>query len=305
MSSQTIDAPVAAPASAPARTTSPKRNPLRLIIPLVLLVGAAYWGYTRWSFSQAHESTDNAQVDGRIVPVVAKAGGYVTHVNVAENGHVKEGDTLVRIDDRELAVRVAQAEADLAAARAAAGGTGAQGQAAAQVQVAASQRDVGTAQTAAARAAVVKAESDLARAKELSGKGIISLAALDAAQASYDAAAANLQATQRSVSAASSGVSNAEAGVRLAQARLQAAQAARENSALQLSFATITAPLSGIVSRKNVEVGQLVQPGQTLFSIVSDTGVFVTANVKETGLARVRVPSTSRRSCSVFPCAFA
>ena len=82
---------------------------------------------------------------------------------------------------------------------------------------------------------------------------------------------------------------NAQAGVRLAQARLQAAQAARENAALQLEYTTIKAPTTGRVSRKQVEVGQLIQPGQTLFSIVPDTGVWIDANFKETQLADIRV----------------
>ena len=164
-----------------------------------------------------------------------------------------------------------------------------EGQAAAQVRTASSQRDVGSAQVVAARAGVTRAESDLARAKDLAGKQIISLAQLDAAQATYDAANATLTATERQVNAATSGVSTAEAGVRLARARLQAADAARMNAALQLSFTKITAPLGGVVTKKLVEVGQLVQPGQTLLSIVSDTGVFITANVKETQLARIRV----------------
>lgn len=263
--------------------------PLRFIIPLVLLGAFAIWGYRTWSFGRTHESTDNAQVDGHIVPIVAKVGGFVAAVNASENGRVQADSLLIAIDEREYAVRLAQADAELAAARAAVGGQGVEGQAAAQVRTASSQRDVGSAQVVAARSAVVKAESDLARAKELAGKQIISVSQLDAAQAAYSAAAANLTATERQVNAATSGIANAEAGVRLARARLQAAEATRANAALQLSFAKITAPLSGTVSRKLVEVGQLVQPGQTLFSIVSDTGVFVTANFKETQLARIRV----------------
>jgi len=276
-------------ASAVQAKPAASRNLLRIVIPVILLAGAAYWGYTRWSFSQAYESTDNAQVDGHIVPVVAKVGGFVTAVNAGENVHVQDSAILVTIDEREYRVRLAQAEADLAAARASAGGKGVEGQADAMVRSASSQRDVGDAQVIAARANVTKAQSDLARAKELVGKQIISVAQLDAAQAAYDAAAATFTATQRQVSAATSGIANAEAGVRLAKARLQAAEAQRANAALQLSFTTITAPLGGTVSKKMVEVGQLVQPGQTLFSIVSDSGVFVTANLKETQLARVRV----------------
>jgi membrane fusion protein (multidrug efflux system) len=261
---------------------------IRLLIPAGLLVGVGIWGFNRWSFAQSHESTDNAQVEGHIVPIVAKVGGYVTTVAVGENAHVDEQGALVQLDPREYDVRLAQAEADLAAARAAAGGGGMEGQAVTVVRTASNQRDVGSAQVDAARAQLTKAQSDLTRAKELAGKQIISLAQLDAAQAAFEAASAQLAATERQVVAATSGIANAQAGVRLAQARLAAAKAARDNAALQRSFATITAPLAGTVSRKQVEVGQLVQPGQTLLSIVSDTGVFVTANVKETQLARIR-----------------
>lgn len=291
MSSPAIDTVAEPRAAAAAKTpvASGSRNPLRIIIPVLLLAGASYWGFTRWSFGRTHETTDNAQVDGHIVPVVAKVGGYVTAVNVAENGHVAGDAVLVSLDEREYAVRLAQADADLAAARASVGSQGLEGQAAAQVRTASSQRDVGSAQVIAARAGLTKAQSDLARAKELAGKQIISMAQLDAAQASFDAAQANLTATERGVNAATSGVANAEAGVRLARARLQAAEASRANANLQLSFTKITAPLGGTVSKKVVEVGQLVQPGQTLLSIVSDTGVFVTANFKETQLARIRV----------------
>lgn len=261
---------------------------IRLVVPVALLLGVGVWGYSKWSYGQSHESTDNAQVEGHIVPIVAKVGGFVLAVNVAENARVAEKTELVRLDDREYAVRLAQAEAELAAARAAAGGRGTDGQAATMVRTASSQRDVGTAQVEAARAQLTKVQSDLTRAKELAAKQIISMAQLDAAQAAYDAAQAQLVATQRQVTAATSGIANAEAGVRLAQARLAAAEATRDNAQLQLSYTSLTTPLAGVVSRKQVEVGQLVQAGQTLMSIVSDSGVFITANVKETQLARIR-----------------
>ncbi len=260
----------------------------RLIIPILLAIGIGYWGFTRWQFGQHHESTDNAQVDGHIVPVVAKVGGYVTAVNVGENVHVSSDSVLVTIDKREYQVKLSQADADLAAARATAGGRGVEGQAVTVVRTASNQRDVGSAQVDAAEANLKKAQSDLARAKELAGKQIISAAQLDAAQATYDAATAQVSATQRQVVAAQSGIANAQAGVRLAEARLLAAQAARDNAALQVSYTSIVSPVEGTVSRKQVEVGQLVQAGQTLMSVVSDSGLYVTANLKETQLLRVR-----------------
>ena len=135
----------------------------RLIIPAVLAIGIGTWGYQRWQFGQTHESTDNAQIDGHIVPVVAKVGGYVTAVNVGENVHVTADSVLVTIDEREYKVKLAQADADLAAARATAGGRGIEGQAVTVVRTASSQRDVGSAQVLAARAQVRQIETRIAR----------------------------------------------------------------------------------------------------------------------------------------------
>lgn len=266
-----------------------RRNPLPFIILGVALVGGGFWGYTRWSYARVHESTENAQVDGHIVPVIARVGGYVRAVNANENQHVDANTPLVLIDDREYKVKLAQADADLAAARASAGTRGEPGQAAAMVQTASSQRAVSDAQVVAARAQQTRAQQDLERAKELVAKQIVSRAQLDAAQAAYDAAAAQVIATEKQVNAAQSGISGAQAGVRLADARLLAAQAARDNANLQLSYTSVSTPVTGTVAKKLVEVGQLVQPGQTLMSVVSDTGTYVTANFKETQLSQLRV----------------
>ncbi len=177
---------------------------------------AIIWAVRKWSYGRAHESTDNAQVDGHLVPVLAKVGGFVTAVRVGENDHVKEGAELVHIDDAEYKVRLAQADADLAAAVSVAGSRGVTGQAEAQVQTAASQRQVVDAQIAAAAANRQKAVSDLARMKELADKQIVSKQQLDAAQAAADAAIANENAVQRQAGAAGAGVTNAEAGARFA-----------------------------------------------------------------------------------------
>jgi membrane fusion protein (multidrug efflux system) len=271
--------------------TAAPSNKRRIVLGLVVLAAllGLGWGLKQWLYGRAHESTDNAQVDGHLVPVLAKVTGYITTVNVAENDQVKADSTLVRIDEREYAVKLAQADADLAAARATAGGRGMEGQAEAAVQNAAGQRSALEAGIAAARANSVRAEADLVRMRELAAKQVVSRQQLDAAQAAADAARANLLAAQRSTSAAGAGVSNAQAGVRLAQARLAAAQASRDNAALQLSYTRVTSPVAGVVSRKQVEVGQLVQAGQPLLTVVSDTGVWVTANFKETQLVDLKV----------------
>jgi membrane fusion protein (multidrug efflux system) len=278
--------PNPAPVADPAPST--KRRIVLGIVAILALIGIT-WGVKQWLYGRAHESTDNAQVDGHLVPVLAKVSGYVTGVTVNENDRVRADSTLVRIDEREYAVRLQQAEADLAAARAAAGGGGVPGQAQAAVQNATGQEAALTANIAAARANAVKAEADLRRMRELVAKQVVSRQQLDAAQAASDAARAELAAAERTAGAAGAGVANAQAGVRLAQARLGAAQAARDNAQLQLSYTRVTAPVSGVISRKQVEVGQLVQAGQPLLTIVSDTGVWVTANFKETQLQDLKV----------------
>jgi membrane fusion protein (multidrug efflux system) len=258
------------------------------LVALGVILGIG-WGVKQWLYGRAHESTDNAQVDGHLVPVLAKVSGYVTAVNVAENDRVRQDATLVRIDEREYAVKLAQADADLAAARATAGGSGVAGQAQAAVANASGQEAALTAGIAAARANAVKADADLGRMRELVAKQVVSRQQLDAAQAAADAARAQLVAAENSAGAAGAGVANAQAGVRLAEARLGAAQAARDNAQLQLSYTRVQAPVSGVISRKQVEVGQLVQAGQPLLTVVSDTGLWVTANFKETQLHDLKV----------------
>jgi len=287
------DAP-AAPASRNGRSASaesdqpsPKKKIILSIVGVLALI-LLFWGFQKWNYGRSHQSTDNAQVDGHIVPVLAKVGGYVKTVNVSENDHVNSGQLLVQLDDADYRVRFQQAQADLAAAEATAGGGGFSGQAQSQVQSAAGQRAALDAQIGAARANANKAQQDLARARELADKQIISKQQLDAAQATAAVAQANLIAAERQAAAAGGTVNTAEAGVRVANARTLAARAAAENAQLQLDYTRITAPASGEVSRKQVEVGQLVAAGQPLMSIVADTGMWVTANFKETQLATIR-----------------
>src|ERR1700742_747633 len=169
---------------------APKSSKKKFVLPIVavLVVFALVWAFKTWSYSRTHESTDNAAVDGHLVPVLAKASGYVQTVSVAENDHVKADSVLVQIDPAEYKVKLAQAEADLAAARATAGGAGTSGQAEAAVEQATGQRSSLDAQIAAARANETKARQDLARMQELADKQVVSRMQLDAARAASEAA---------------------------------------------------------------------------------------------------------------------
>ena len=289
----------------PAKPKQPPAAPSKkkYVVPIVAIVGlvALGWGLKSYLYARVHESTDDAQVDGHIIPVLAKVGGYVSSVRVQDNDSVHAGDTLATIDDDEYKVKVAQAEADLTAARYTVGSAAAPGQARAAVTSATSQYAAQGAQIAAARAQAEQAQSDLTRMKALAAKQIVSSQQLDAAQAAADAANANLEAVQRQAAAGNAGVTGAQAGVRVAEARTQAAQAALDDARLQLSYTVITAPVSGTVSKKLIELGQLLQPGQTLLSVVADTGAYVTANFKETQLANMRVGQPAEIDVDAYP----
>ncbi|HEY2896418.1 MAG TPA: HlyD family secretion protein [Gemmatimonadaceae bacterium] len=297
---QTTTPPLREPVvTPPAKSTTRKKIIIGVVV--VAVVIALTWGIKTLIYSRAHETTDNAQVDGHIVPVLAKVGGYVTAVLVQDNDSVTKGQSLVRIDDAEYRVKVAQAEADLAAAQSAAGGRQFTGQSQAAVATASGQRSALDAQIQAALANQQKANADLARMRDLVSKQIVSAQQLDAAQAAAAAAAADVEALQRQAAAAGGTVQNAQAGVRLAQARLEAAQASLDNAKLQLSYANVTAPETGTISKKQVEIGQLVQAGQTMMSIVADTGTWVTANFKETQLNKMHVGQPVAIEVDAYP----
>src|ERR1044071_4305837 len=99
----------------PEKTVNPKRRQIMLGIGGAILLLALVFGGRKYFYARSHISTDDASVDGHIVPVVAKVGGYVASVSVSENDHVSAGQVVVQLDTAELSVRLAQAEADLAA----------------------------------------------------------------------------------------------------------------------------------------------------------------------------------------------
>ncbi len=274
-----------APASAEDRLPLPasRRRPILIGVGVVVALVAVVLAVRALRYARGHESTDDAQIDGHIVPVLARVGGYVSAVVVEDNAAVKAGALLVRIDSTEYAIRLAQADADVGAASAAVA------QAAAALESATQQRAAAQAPVDAARAAADRARADLARAQQLAATQVVSRQQLDAAQAAKDATEANLQAAQRQAGAAGSAIAVAQASQRAAQARLDATRAARQNAALQFSYTRVTAPVAGTIAKRTVEVGQLLQPGQPLLAVVADTATWVTANFKETQLDDMRV----------------
>ena len=235
--------------------TRPKRRRIPVIIVGVLALALGVWGLNRYLYSRHHVSTDNAQVDGHITLIAPRIAAFVTRILVDDNQHVQAGDTLVILDDRDLKVKLQQAEADLHQAEAAVGSRGRAGQTQAELQATRAEAASAQASVGAAEADYHKAAADVERYRKLAAQKIVSAQQFDAAESAAAQAAAKLEAARRQAAAAGSQVSASGAAVRSADAHLAAAQAAVENTKLQLSYAYITAPVSGTVARRNAEVG--------------------------------------------------
>jgi membrane fusion protein (multidrug efflux system) len=261
---------------------APAPRKARPVLPVLGVLMLALLGYFAWNWWQGRnwEETDNAQVEGHVTPVLPRVGGFVARVAVEENQQVKAGDTLLVIDDRDLRARLEQADADLAAAEEQVAGGG--GQAVAQAAAAQAQAGAARANITAAQANALRARRDVERLRPLAERNIVSKQQFDAVVAAAAAADAQVVAARENANAASSTATAAGAGVRVTRSRIESARAARQTAALQLGYAVVVAPVDGVVARRSVEPGQLVQPGQPVMTVVPLADVWVTANLKET-----------------------
>jgi len=303
MESETREAGAPAPrtpAAAPAPEKGGKKRGVLLVVAVLVLALVGY-GVKQYLFGRSHVTTDNAQVEGHITPILPRVSGYVAEVRVKDNQQVKAGDTLVVLDDRDLRARLAQADAELAALLSATGSDGRVGQAAAQIGVARSGASAAEATVAQARANSQRAAADLERISKLAERNIVSQQQLDAARAASQAANAQLLAAQGSAQAAREQITAAQAGLQGADAKVAAARAARDQVALQLSYSRVIAPVAGVVGKRSVEVGQLVQAGQPLMTVVPMEDVWVTANLKETDISRIRTGAEVEFTVDGYP----
>ncbi|WP_461134400.1 HlyD family secretion protein [Spirosoma lituiforme] len=280
----------------------------RIIIALVVLVGG-YFGYKAFVHSQQYETTDNAQIEGNSAPVLARVAGYVTSVNVDDYANVKRGQPLVTIDPQEYDVALAQAEADyqqsladLENARADVQNALANARNVAQnARVAQS-----NAQVQAARRD--KSRQDLQRDQNLYKEQSLTKKQLEDTQNSvevqsrqYDANVEQINLAKTSQGVAQAGIAKAQANIQKIQAVLKVKQAAIDNAKLRLGYARLAAPIAGKIGRKNVVVGQYVQPGQNLFTIVADSTFWVVANFKETQLEKMQLGQAVDIKLDAYP----
>ena len=284
----------------PAATGNPKRaRALRVlggVVVIAALLGGLYWTI----FSRGRVETDNAYVGGDTALVTPQLAGTVTAVKVGGTQAVQAGDVLVVLDDADARIAVAQAEAALAQARQR------YGQAGAMADAAAARAAGRTAEIASARSRLLEAEALLARVKgefdrrqTLAGSGAVSNEELGAARAALAAAMATRDAARTAVAAAQDTARSAagDAAAAAAMVRgttlstapdIRAAEAALARAKLDLDRTVIKAPVAGIVTNRNVQIGQRVAAGAPLMTLVPTVGLFVDANFKESQLKTIR-----------------
>ena len=278
-------------------TTPKKRNPIFIIILALLVIGGTWFGISKYIHSQHHEDTDDAQVSADISPVIPRVAGYVTDIKVRDNQWVKKGDTLMILDNRDYQLKVDEAVAALEIAKTNLSSAKATTNAA-RANIATSRASIGTvdAQIEAAKIAVRRTTQDYERYNNLIKDHSITLQQFEQAEAAKQTAEKQLlileeqkkQASQQTSAVAVQSDATASQ-VNIADATIKQRQVAVDAAKLNLSYTVVTAPEDGMVSRINVQAGQYVQAGQSLFSIVHSETVWVVANFKETQLDKMKI----------------
>ncbi len=283
-----MNAPATAPTSPiaqPAGTNNKRAKALKGVA-LVVLLGLAYGGY-EWYLGRHEEATDNAYVQGNVVQITPQVGGTVTAIYADDTDFVKAGQPLVQLDPADAQVVLDQAEANLA-------------QAVRQVRTLYANNSSLSAQVAVRETDIARAKTDLARATDdlnrrqsLVGNGAVSKEELGHAQSQVAAAQNALAAAQAGVSAAREQLSSNQTlteGTHVdSHPSVMVAAAKVREAYLALHRAALPAPVDGYVAKRTVQLGQRVQAGAPLMSLIPLNQLWVDANFKEVQLRTIRI----------------
>jgi len=285
----------AAPGGAPDdRWARGKKWALR-IVPLVLvLIAAAYLG-PRLIYSFSHESTDDAYVGGTIVPISSQVAGKVVRVFITDHQTVHEGQPLLAIDPTDYRNAVDSRSAALASARARRKATRASLEEQRRA-LAAARADL---EGARAQDSLAMREKD--RYAHLLAVGSISRSVFDHKKSAWQVAEARLQSARATVERARATIGRLQAELQLEADQIDQARSALQDAHVQLGRTTITAPADGILAQKDVDPGQVVQPGQPLIKLVRQDSMYVDANFKETQLHDIRVGQKVEIDIDAYP----
>ncbi len=279
-----------------------------IIISILVVVGLVYGGY-KYIHSLSHESTDDAQIEANMNSIIPHVGGYIDKVYVTDNQKVKKGDTLFTINTNDYLVKLEQAKAQLAAAESqvnvaeASIGSYRSNAAASTAQVSSAGGNIES-----ARIKLGRATSDFKRYENLYSNHSITAQQYEQALAAKEEAENQLKILQSQQKAATS-QSNAansqttisEKQVNVAEANVKSAQAMVDAAQLNLDYTVVLAPIDGQLSEVNMQPGQFVQAGQSLFYLINTDNKWVVANFKETQLDKMRVGQKVTIEIDAYP----
>ena len=259
-------------------TEQKKKSPVRIIILIIVLLVGGYFLYQKINFSLTHETTDNAQIEAQITPVLPRVSGYVKNITVKDYDSVKTGDLVVELDDAELQSQLDEMDADYRQS---------------QVDIVNAKASLNNAFVSLkvnkgnidlSRVKLQQATENLQRDKSLYASEAITKKQLDDTRYAYETAQKQLDNSNNDLSSAESRISVLQSSVQKTEAALQVKQAKIEQQKLKISYTKIYAPQAGKIGKKNVSEGQFVQAGTPLFSIVNDSAYWIVANFKENQL---------------------
>jgi len=255
-----------------------KKSPVRLIILIVVLLVAGYFIFDKIKFALTHETTDDAQVEGQITPVLPRVSGYIKNLYIKDYDSVKAGQLVAEIDDADLLLQLKEMEANLAQSKIDIVN------AKATLNNALVSLKVNKGNIDLSEIRLKKAQQDLDRDKNLYAAEAITKKQLDDSQYNYETALQQYQNSHRDYNAADSRLAVLKASVEKAEASIAVQQAKIDQQKLKLTYTKIFAPQSGKIGKRNVSEGQFVQEGTPLFSIVDNSSYWVVANFKENQL---------------------
>lgn len=250
---------------------------------IILIIAGLWWVVSQFVRFGRSTYTDNAQIRQQIVPVNSRVAGFIEKIYFDEYAKVKKGDTLAIIEDSEFRLRLAQANADYQNA------TSGKNAMSSAISTTHNNLQVSDAALAEVKAMLDNASKDYNRYSELLRENAVTRQQYDAIESQYIALKAKYDMLSRQKQ--STALIGQEQTHRLGQndAGIQLAKAAIEIAELNLSYTVITAPCDGYTSRKGIQEGQLVQPGQTIVNIVDTSDIWVIANYKETQTTDMKI----------------
>lgn len=286
-----------------------KRSPVFFIVLAVMILAGAYFAISRYIHGKHHEETDDAQIQANLSPVISKISGYISEVRVKDNQYVHKGDTLIVLDQKDLSLALKQAEAALVTARSNLSLTQANTNATSKnISTANAAVATANAQIEAAKVNVWRAGEDLKRYENLIKDHSITQQQYEQALAAKQTADRQLQVLteQKNQAAAQTGVIKSQVAASgeqtdIARAGIKQREIDVENAQLNLSYTVITAAESGVVAKVPVQVGQFIQAGAQLFSVVLNDDKWVVANFKETQISKMVEGQKVSVSVDAFP----